>query len=85
VFQTEVLTGFVNVPNNPLSSMSILALADFGYAVNTGAADAYTVPAPGQLQALNAALPANFQEQLLRPMFTMDGSGHAVPLSARRR
>lgn len=44
VFQTEVMTGFINVGRMPLSSVTVGALADLGYDVNFGAAEAYTLP-----------------------------------------
>lgn len=44
VFKTELMTGFSS-PNTvqPLSRVSIASLADLGYAVNLGAADAFTL------------------------------------------
>ena len=42
VFRNELMTGFVNTGANPLSRVTIGALADIGYAVNYSAADTYT-------------------------------------------
>ncbi len=42
VFRNELMTGFVNTGLNPLSRVTIGALADIGYAVNYSAADSYT-------------------------------------------
>jgi hypothetical protein len=42
----ELMTGYLNSGANPLSAITIGALADMGYAVNYGAAESYTV-APG--------------------------------------
>jgi hypothetical protein len=41
VFGAELMTGFVDPGNNPLSKVTLAALADQGYAVNLGAADPY--------------------------------------------
>ncbi|WP_168219395.1 DVUA0089 family protein [Limnoglobus roseus] len=45
VFGNELMTGYLNAGFNPLSRVTVGALADMGYAVNLGAADAYTPPA----------------------------------------
>ncbi|MBY0459501.1 MAG: hypothetical protein K2V38_19435, partial [Gemmataceae bacterium] len=44
VFGNEVMTGYLNSGNNPLSRVTIGSLADLGYQVNYSAADAYTPP-----------------------------------------
>ena len=44
VFGNEVMTGFLNNGNNPLSRITIASLADLGYQVNLSAADSYTSP-----------------------------------------
>ena len=43
VFGSELMTGFVNAGNNPLSQVTLAALADQGYAVNLGGADPYSL------------------------------------------
>jgi hypothetical protein len=43
-FGNELMTGFINSGTNPLSAMTIQSLEDFGYVVNTAAADAYRIP-----------------------------------------
>jgi len=55
LFANELMTGFINVGTNPLSRMSIASLADLGYLVDVGAADAYAPPSiPPSLAALRA-------------------------------
>lgn len=56
-FGSELMTGYVSAPGvkNPLSRMTIASLADLGYTVNLGAADAYALPP--HLESLMAAPP----------------------------
>jgi hypothetical protein len=53
VFSNELMTGYLNTGANPMSLMSIAAMADLGYTVNTAATDAYSLSAalraPGPL------------------------------------
>jgi hypothetical protein len=43
VFGAELMTGFVDLGTNPLSKVTLAALADQGYAVNLGGADPYSL------------------------------------------
>jgi hypothetical protein len=43
VFGAELMTGFVDPGSNPLSKVTLAALADQGYAVNLGGADPYSL------------------------------------------
>ena len=43
-FGSELLTGFITAGSNPISRITIGAMADLGYTVNYGAADAYAIP-----------------------------------------
>lgn len=45
IFGNELMTGYVSVGVNPLSTVTIGALADLGYGVDLGAADAFGSPA----------------------------------------
>lgn len=66
-FRTELMTGFLNSGvANPLSRMSIASLGDLGYTVNTGAADAYSLPT-GLNQQTESALEGG--EQLITPRY----------------
>ena len=53
-FRTEVMTGFVSAVGtpNPLSRLTIAAMADLGYAVDYGAAEAYTLPSGPALRTV---------------------------------
>ncbi len=44
VFDNELMTGFLNSGNNPISEVTVAALVDMGYGVDLGAADSYTPP-----------------------------------------
>ncbi|MCX7364710.1 MAG: hypothetical protein NTV97_23125 [Alphaproteobacteria bacterium] len=44
IFGNELMTGYIAGVPDPISSMTIGALKDLGYTVNTAAADAYTMP-----------------------------------------
>jgi hypothetical protein len=45
-FGNELMTGWINSGPNPLSAVSIASLADLGYRVDLGRADAYSPPSP---------------------------------------
>ncbi|HEY2416219.1 MAG TPA: pre-peptidase C-terminal domain-containing protein [Pirellulaceae bacterium] len=68
ILGNELMTGFLNVGDNPLSKITVASMADLGYTVNLNAADPYTKPsmllAPNQSgnssssnQALHIASP----------------------------
>ena len=44
VFDTELMTGYLDSGSNPISVITVAMLADLGYVVNLNAADAYTPP-----------------------------------------
>ena len=43
-FDHELMTGFIDPGENPVSRMTIASLADLGYQVNLEAADRYALP-----------------------------------------
>jgi hypothetical protein len=53
VFDNELLTGYLNPGNNPVSRMTIASLADLGYQVTLDTADSYSLP--GRATSLRAA------------------------------
>ena len=53
-FGNELMTGFINAGNNPLSKMTVRSLEDLGYTVDTTAADPYTPPSTLNIQAADA-------------------------------
>jgi adhesin/invasin len=54
IFKTELMTGYISGPTNPLSAVTIAALADQGYDVNFAAADAYSLPTASGNIAMDA-------------------------------
>jgi Leishmanolysin len=44
VFRTELMSGFISGPGNPLSRMTVASLADLGYQVDLNAAEPYHLP-----------------------------------------
>jgi hypothetical protein len=58
VFNTELMTGYLNYGNNPLSKVSIASLADLGYKVDLTKADAYTLPASQVVSSLLSTTPS---------------------------
>ncbi|MEO9512785.1 MAG: leishmanolysin-related zinc metalloendopeptidase [Flavobacteriaceae bacterium] len=45
-FDNELMTGFIDIGNNPISRLSIAAFEDMGYQVEYTSADTYTLPNP---------------------------------------
>jgi len=52
VFKTELMSGFIAAPGNPLSRLTVASLKDMGYKVDLTKAETYKLP---DLLALNAA------------------------------
>lgn len=84
IFRSELMTGYLGSGDQPLSSFTLLSLADIGYQVNRAAASAYVVPSPA-FAALRAAgeepglqMPAPF-----RPRMRIQSGGKVVPLPVR--
>ena len=46
VFDTELMTGWIDSPPIPMSAMTVSSLGDLGYAVDRDTADAYSLPSP---------------------------------------
>lgn len=44
VFSTELMTGFIALGSNPLSTVTVASLGDLGYVVNPSGADSYNLP-----------------------------------------
>lgn len=72
-FGNELMTGFVSGSGNPLSALTIQSLADQGYAVDSGVADAYVLPTPAPGRAKLQARPR--WEMILKPLGTVDDGG----------
>ncbi|MGB3311236.1 MAG: proprotein convertase P-domain-containing protein [Nodosilinea sp.] len=54
VFGNELMTGFLNLGQNPLSRLTVGSLEDLGYAVNYTAADPYVLPSALALAVMGA-------------------------------
>ena len=75
-FDSELMTGFIeSAPRvNEFSIITIQALADIGYRVNTAAADPYTVPAGGSLLGSRLSTDrSSAWDRVLEPRFVMAG------------
>ncbi len=87
VFRTELMTGYAG-SSNPLSRMTIQGLADLGYSVHLGPADAYTVPAAlmasGSLLRAGDDGPPLLLAEPMRPRFSVDAGGRVRRLVAPR-
>ena len=67
VFGNELMTGFISPGTNPLSRLTVASLADLGYLVDAGAADAYSLPGGSLLPALRSAA-VELRTDLLGPI-----------------
>src|SRR6267378_3264140 len=78
VFDNELMTGFLNSGNNPLSVLSIAAQEDLGYTVNYAGADAYShiFMAP---PAVGGAPPLVLGDDIRHgPIYVVDATGTVV-------
>ena len=77
-FGRELMTGFLNNGTNPLSALTIRSLQDFGYVVNAGDADSYTIAAGSILagSSLRTPVPTAPWELLnQKALYSIDASG----------
>ena len=65
---------------NPVSAITIQALADLGYSVNVGLAEAYTVPSPAPVAAAAGDAPViDLSNDVYRgPIIEIDGEGNII-------
>ena len=73
-FGNELMTGWVNTGNNPLSAMTIASLADLGYGANPGAAATYALGS-GSGRA-TAGIDLEAHEIVKKPKFKVDKQGN---------
>ncbi len=90
-FRTELMTGFISAVGtpNPLSRITIGALADIGYTVNLLPFDSYTVPSTAALAyAKIAEAQGNggfgIIETILEPVGKVDNAGRVTRLPRRK-
>lgn len=80
VFQTELMTGFLNSGLNPFSRMSVQSLADLGYTVDVGAADDFSLQ-PALMAPLGTPTFAPIRmPDPTRPTHRVDRWGNATPI-----
>jgi len=86
-FGAELMTGFASNGSMPFSIMTVRALADLGYTINTSAADAYTI-FTGSVRAnpsVSAATPLGsiWERGLTSPPKTLPSRRRTAPRAAR--
>jgi hypothetical protein len=82
VFGNELMTGFVDAGQNPLSKVTLASLADQGYAVNVGGADPYSLTLA--LRRTRALPQLDLGNDVLRlPVKKVDASGRVTGLFRR--
>ncbi|MGH7459853.1 MAG: leishmanolysin-related zinc metalloendopeptidase [Longimicrobiales bacterium] len=72
VFGRELMTGWINLPPNPLSELTIASLQDLGYGANPGAASSYTLSAPS---TSTVRVDLHGRERIKRPRYRIDRTG----------
>jgi hypothetical protein len=84
VYENELMTGFVNNGSNPLSLLTVQAMADMGYATATSAAESYGVifstPAITYSSIFGPDPGFRIPEQLTAPEFISDGRHRLRPV-----
>ncbi len=80
VMDHELMTPFVDAGANPLSAITIQALADLGYTVNVGLADAYSLPSPDVAAEVADESPTiDLRNDVFRgPVTVIDEEGNVV-------
>jgi Big-like domain-containing protein/leishmanolysin len=71
IFDTELMTGFVDLTSNPLSAVTAASLADEGYQIDQTKTDAYQLPAAGLRAGArrpSIALPGDIIQMPIRGM-----------------
>jgi hypothetical protein len=90
VFNTELMTGAISPKGtaNPLSAISLQSLADIGYSVDVGQADAYTLPcAPCSIIGpSDAAHKRSLGDDIWQgAVYSIDPQGHMTQVLPDRR
>ncbi len=68
VFDNELMTGYIDAGDNPISRVTVASLADLGYEVNLAAADSYSAPAQSLGGQLTASVAGETLTGLSSPM-----------------
>ena len=77
-YKNELMTGYISATGNPLSRVTIAALADMGYSVNLGAADAYTIPVSASFRGVAPEGVALNELPYTGPIIEIDREGRVV-------
>ena len=80
VFQTELMTGYISAPGNPISILTVRSLVDHGYTVNDAAADSYSIPSPASPVAAAVEQAKAKWERLLKPKVAVTPEGTKLPI-----
>jgi hypothetical protein len=80
VLRRELMTGFLQQGGvNPLSILTISALADYGYTVRTARAESFTLVSAVQIEGVLTQEPFELREEALRfPIRVVDNEGRVV-------
>jgi hypothetical protein len=78
VLANELMTGFLDAGNNPLSELTVRSLADLGYAVNPAAADPFSVTLSLRSQASPAGELELKNDVWVGPRYTIDRAGRVT-------
>lgn len=81
IFGSELMTSLLS-SSNPLSAMTIGALADLGLVVNSADFDAYTIPERAVIRGSDvlAAMSGAQWERIIQPTWIIEKDGRAHPL-----
>lgn len=83
VFKTELMTGFLNNGANPLSIVTANSLADMGYTVDTGEADAFAIVPPFTIPSATRGSGVLLDDVWNGPLFSIDERGNVRRVSRR--
>jgi hypothetical protein len=78
-FQSELMTGYVNVGGMPLSAITVGSLADMGYTVNALAADPFRVPGAPSANAM-PSMSQGWEKPLGSPGMMLQPDGTATKI-----
>jgi hypothetical protein len=74
-FDNELMTGFLNLGNNPLSALSVASMGDLGYVIDARAGDRYKLPqlsvaaiSPAERRTQRNGLDIAARERLIKPV-----------------
>jgi hypothetical protein len=82
VFRNELMTGFINLDQNPLSRVTVASLDDLGYSVNLSGADSYTLTS--SLRALGSSRRLHLGNDIFRgPIRKVDARGRVTGVLRR--